>query len=132
MQNTLFPVKLLQLFGEMRECGLLAHLALSSQQLPVQAPDDGRIRLVLCSPEVQRIVAAEVATRQFRVRLAVPADLGLLQVANESQFEVYSVDGTPLQPAIKLSELSDNQANAVQVELFHALLKAKGSGIPLL
>lgn len=132
MLNTLFPVKLLQLFVELRVSGALNQLSHAAQHLPVQAPKDGLTRLVLCSPEVQRIVAAELGASQFRVRVAVPPDLGLLRVAKLSQLEVYSADGAPLRPAVKLSEISDQLANAVQVELFHALLKAKGSTIPLL
>ena len=130
--SNLFPVKLLHLFTEMKDAGVLAKLARGAEHLPVQAPDDGLTRLLLCSPEVQQVVASGAQGKPFRVRIAVPSDLDFLRLAELAQFEVYGADGEPMQAPARLVDLDQGLANAIQVELFHEVLRAKGSSIPLL
>jgi len=132
MSGNLFPIKLLHLFLEMQDKGVLAKLTQAAQCIKVQSPEDGLVRLVLCSPEVQQTIASTLGTRQIRVRIAVPTDLSLLPLARLAQLEVYGATGEPLQSPIKLVELDNAVANAVQVELFHEVLRAHGSSIPLL
>lgn len=130
---SLFPVKLFHLVTELQSSQVFAKLAHAAAHLPpVQVPADGLTRLVLCSPEVQQVVAAEVGTRQIRVRLALPTEFDLVSLSNQAQLEVYSAEGTPLQPPRLLTALTGPLANALQVELFHALLAAQGSRIPML
>lgn len=130
--GNLFPVKLLHLFTELQRHGKLDHLAHHAAAFPVQAPADGLLRLMLCSPEVQKVVCAAQKTRMTRVRIAVPPDLDFLRLIDQAQFEVYGEDGAPLGKPVLLTKLEDSIANAVQVELFHTLLRAKGVDLPLL
>ena len=132
MSGNLFAVKVLRLFTEMKQAGVLSKMAQGAKSMPVQAPDDGLTRIVMCSPEVVKVVAASLGTKMFRVRIAVPPDLDFLRLSELSQFEVYSAEGAPLKAPVRLEELDSDLANAVQVELFHELLRAKGSSIPLL
>lgn len=134
MSGNLFPIKLLHLFTELKDAGILDKLACGAYAMakPVAAPADGLTRLVLCSPEVQQAVLALVETPRFRVRIAVPPPLDFLELSERAALEVYSEEGNLLQPPLLLTSLEDGLANAIQVELFHELLRAKGSSIPLL
>lgn len=94
-------------------------------------PNDGKIRMVLATPEVIVEVRRKLKVEACRVRFAFPA--------GETSFlhglpylEVYDIQGTPLMEPIIATELEDALANAVQVELLHFLLKTHGIDIPML
>ena len=94
-------------------------------------PDDGKIRMVLSSPEVSVEIRRKFQVRDFRARLAFPeGETSFLE--GVPYFEVYDVAGQLLADPIAVPELEDALANAVQVELFHFLLKTKGIDIPML
>lgn len=139
MSGIFFPVQLMHIFNELSQASEVMkgsspflRLARGAVDLPVKSPDDRLVRLILCSPGVQRAVEKMVKVRRFRIRIAVPLSFDMVGLSSLAQFEVYDGDGEPLQAPILLTELDDSLANAVQVELFHELLRAKGSSIPLL
>jgi len=94
-------------------------------------PNDGKIRMVLATPEVILEVRRKLKVEACRVRFAFPT--------GETSFlygmpylEVYDVQGAPLMEPVAAPELEDALANAVQVELLHFLLETRGIDIPML
>ncbi|MNR71775.1 hypothetical protein D3C71_24530 [compost metagenome] len=128
MSGNIFPVKLLHIVTEMSRRGLLA-----AHGPAVQSPDDGKTRFILCSPEVQRAVGRTVEDpRNTRVRLAVPADHDIVSLSDGTMLELYDFEGAPLGAPRPVTGLNEDLSNAIQVELFHTLLRSHGSSIPLL
>ena len=128
----LYPAKLFQLFAELESSGALELLEGGARQMACNYPQDGRTRLPLYSPEVLGILQAQLGAKSIRVRIGYPPSLEFAQLSQSAQLEVYSYEGSLIGASTTLTSLPDNLAMAVEVELFHALLRAKGSRIPLL
>ena len=130
MSGHLFPIKINSIFHELAKTSSFEKMRHCH---PVKTPDNNLIRLVLMSPEVQQAVALFTGEKYFRIRLAIPHEINdLVKMSNTAQLEIYDGDGNLMREPIKLKDLDINLSNAVQVELFHEILRGNGIHIPLL
>lgn len=130
MSGNLFSVKILAIFTELAKTPAFEAMRHGPK---VNAPDDDLIRLCMTSPEIQKEVAAYTKEKLFRIRVAVPQEIDdLVKISSLAQLETYNINGNQMIAPIKLTDLNNQLANALQVELLHTLLKTHGSRIPLL
>ena len=130
MSGIIFPVKALAIVVALR--GVLGEIAPHNHENMGTnvGPDDGRTRMALASPDVCNEVQKMTGVKYFRVRFAFFAhEVPFLQ--SMPRVEIYDVDGKPLMEPIEASKLADPLAYAVQLELFHFLLKLRGLDITM-
>lgn len=129
---SLFPVKVRRLVEALTREGILEKLAEDAKRMPVNSPDDGSTRIVLCTPGVNYAVRQRVGMdKRIRVRIAIPRDLNPLYLGEYTVLEVYGEDDNLLCPPASLTTLDPHTACAVEAELFHAMARAKGIYIPM-
>jgi hypothetical protein len=92
---------------------------------------DGRLRLVLSTPEVMSEVRSFFDVKDCRVRFAFDEDNNGFR-GKMPCLEVYNVDGALLTEPMEVSQISNALSNAIQVELFYFLLKTQGLNVPML
>lgn len=92
---------------------------------------DGRLRMVLSTPEVMTAVRTLFGVRDCRVRFAYDEYNDGFR-GQMPCLEVYNLDGALLTQPMDVSRLSHDLSNAIQVELFYFLLKTKGLEVPML
>ncbi len=132
MSSNIFPVKLHAIYFALNATGVLASLVEETKQYGL-SHDDDKVRITLRSPEVMRLVCKVHERDDCRVRLAFPANEPTFsQLCDETMFELYSVDKEVLREPTCITSVSAELSNAIQVELFQLLLRAKGIDIPLL
>ena len=121
-----FPVKVRELVDSLKTSGAFDALAACAAGCPMPAafPEDGKTRLLVCSPSVNEQVAKLMAPeRVSRTRVAVPGDVSKLFVPEETMLEVYSYAGQ-LRLSIPLPDLDEALASALEAELARAIVDA--------
>lgn len=91
---------------------------------------DGRMRMVLSTPEVMREVCQFFGLKDCRVRFAFDEEYYLRP--DMPCLEVYNTEGALVAEPMDVSKLSDALSNAIQVEIFYFLLKTQGLNVPML
>lgn len=134
MSNHLFPVKM---------AGIIKYLANTetfnlrySPAGTINAPDDGKFRVLVCSSELNHAIKNEPDFKdldQFglRKRIAVPSDASFLGLCEETMFEVYDIDGVLIKSE-KLCQVTGYLAAALEVELLVMMLKHNGVDITMM
>jgi hypothetical protein len=132
---SLYPVKVRQIIEELTQSSALSRLVQDSSTVPVKHPDDAKQRIVLCSAELRAALREQLLEApdlsNSRIRLAIPTDVTKLYVAENTCLEVYDVDGNLLFKPWAVTNLVGHVSSALQAELFHAILRAQGSKIPM-
>lgn len=131
MHTHLFPAKLAALFEALDSQGVLEFLR-ATTSVTVDAPDDDLQRIWLSSPELKRELEKLTHAAKVRIRLAYPDLRAANADLSRTQLEAYGFDGSLIFGPVRLAELEDGLANAVQVELMRELLRAQGVRIPAL
>jgi hypothetical protein len=131
MSGNLFAVKVMAIVAALRACKDKIDTNNRECRGVAVGPNDGKIRMLLWSPEVATEVRRKFEVKDCRIRFAFEAKAPSFGL-DEAYLEVYDVEGNPLTDPIKAPKLDDALANAVQVELFHFLLKQHGVDIPML
>jgi hypothetical protein len=132
MSGNIFGVKLMSLHRALTTTGVLAGLVNAASHYGVEYPLDNKERILLNTPDVLKAVCKKYGVRDCRVRIAFPACASFGELVEQTTFEMYSCDKLKLLESARVVELDDDLSNAVQVELFQHLLKAKGIDIPML
>lgn len=128
--SNLFPIKAYSLANSLRERREELQAYNHECRAMAVGEEDGRMRMVLSTPEVMREVRQTFEIKDCRVRFAFDEtnhfrpDMPCL--------EIYNVEGQLIVEPMDVSKLSDALSNAVQVELFYFLLKTKGLNVPML
>lgn len=129
---SLFPMKVRRLFETLTQEGLLDSLREGAKSVVIGNLADGKTRLVLSSPGVNYAARTQVGLdKSIRIRLAIPQDLNPLYLADESTIEIYNDNGLLLAEPQPLTKVSPHMACAIEAELFHAIVRAKGICIPM-
>jgi hypothetical protein len=129
---SLFPVKVRRLVEALTQEGILDKLAEDAKRMPVNSPDDRSTRIVLCTPGVNYALRQRVGMdKHIRVRIAIPVDMNPIYLGEYTILEIYGEDGNMLCPPASLTTLDPHTACAVEAELFHAIVRAKGICIPI-
>lgn len=125
-------MKVRRLFEALAQEGVMATLGEEARRIGPGHPADGKARIVLCSPGVRHAALLKVGPdKRIRIRLAIPRDCNPLYLADESTIEVYDEDGLLLVAPEPLAKVGPHMACAIEAELFHAIVRAKGICIPM-
>jgi hypothetical protein len=133
MSGPLFHVKTSAIVGALRthKDKIEARVRDAFNYKPV-GPDDGKIRMVMQSPEVSTEVKRKFPdVKFFRIRFAFDVEAPTFGL-DHAYLEVYDTEGNPVTEPIEAPDLDAALGNAVQVELFHFLLKQRDLDIPML
>jgi len=129
---SLFALKVRRLFESLTQEGIMDKLSEDAIGTRLSPLDDGKTRLVLCSPGVNYAARLQVGLDEsIRIRLAIPKDLNPLYLADESTIEIYNHNGLLLAAPQPLKDVTPHMACAIEAELFHAIVRAKGICIPM-
>lgn len=119
MSNNFFSMKLLDIQSAILKCS--NHFLV--QNCMIKAPDDNRIRYVMCSPDVHNAVKNLLGTdsHNTRIRLVMPKERDIVTVVKMAAVEVY-VD-EDLRYRCGLIETPIELALALEVEIFNNILR---------
>lgn len=131
MSSHIFPIKLYGLMNALHKTEML--ITRRSPDGITDEQEDGLERIILFSSEVHRATGVYMNDDNptFRKRLAYPPSGSTLSVvANQTAFEVYSVDGK-LIASTPLCNLERAMSLAVEVELMSLILEGNGMKIEM-
>ena len=125
MKRHLFPLKLHGIVSR-----LIGSNAINSRLPPdgiTQSPDDGKLRYMLFSSELNASLPEleGYPNHQLRKRIAIPNDYTFVAGIKDVMFEIYSIDGKLIYSE-PVMQVAGYLSAAIEVELLLLLLEVQG------
>lgn len=120
MSNNFFPMKLLDIQSAILKYP--DHFNIQNHE--IKAPNDNRIRYVMCNPDVQNAVSRLVGENRHntRIRLVMPQQRDIVTVTKMAAVEIY-IDGD-LCHRCGLIETPIELALALEAEILNNILRS--------